>query len=243
MLKQSASASPGQRPAVYDKKLSSPVRLGRDLAWLVGHLRDLVAIYGEEKLAPRLREAIMAGVAYENRCRWCAFMHSEWARKVGLSEEELREATELEPRALSPRERAVVEYARRRAAADFGGPTGARDEAFDDRLGPRLRELAETAARLMTTANLMANTFDALLSRLRGRPVAGSRLVDEVVVGGLFALGIPAGAAALSIMRRKNPLRLAVEFLSFSEAFDWRVEQRRLASVVSTDTGPATAGS
>ena len=34
----------------------------------------------------------------------------------------------------------------------------------------------------MTVANRSANTVDALLARLRGRPVPGSRLLDELLI-------------------------------------------------------------
>jgi hypothetical protein len=53
----------------------------------------------------------------------------------------------------------------------------------------------------MGVANRSANTFDALLERLRGRPVAGSRLGDEVAVGSAVALTIPPVAAYLASQR------------------------------------------
>ena len=48
---------------------------------------------------------------------------------------------------------------------------------------------------MMTVANRSANTLDALLARLHGRPVPGSRLLDELLIGAGVALSIPPVAA------------------------------------------------
>ena len=40
----------------------------------------------------------------------------------------------------------------------------------------------EIVARVMTFSNLSANTLDALLSRFKGVPAAGSRALDELVI-------------------------------------------------------------
>ncbi len=239
MFKRDARGAPGGQPAIFRKKTYTLDRFGRDLGWLLGHLDDLLAVYLGGRIEPELREAIMVGVAYENACRWCGFMHSEWARETGLSDEDLREATELEPPAMAPSKRAAVVYARRRAAQDFADPDSldARDTQLGDHFDARIRDLIEAVARLMNTANLMANSFDALLSRLRGQPAPHSRLGDELVFGALFALGVPMGGLGLAILRKKGPLRLAKEFITFSEAFDWRVEQRRLPSVANAGEG------
>jgi hypothetical protein len=45
--------------------------------------------------------------------------------------------------------------------------------------------------RMITLGNLLGNTFDALLSRLRGRPSQGGSLVSELMVLGSAAFLIP----------------------------------------------------
>ena len=45
--------------------------------------------------------------------------------------------------------------------------------------------------RMITLGNLSGNTFDALLSRLRGRPAEGSGLGSELATLALLVLGTP----------------------------------------------------
>jgi hypothetical protein len=63
-----------------------------------------------------------------------------------------------------------------------------------------------------------ANTLEALRSRRRGRPVAHSRLVDEVAIGAGVALAIPPVAAYLMLWRRRPPRLLARELRTLHAA-------------------------
>ncbi len=56
----------------------------------------------------------------------------------------------------------------------------------------------------MTIANCSANTFDALHARLRGRPVAGSRLPAGPLIGPGVALSVPPLATCLALARRPS---------------------------------------
>jgi hypothetical protein len=57
----------------------------------------------------------------------------------------------------------------------------------------------------MGVATRSANTFNALLARLRGRPIAGSRVGDELVLGSVVALTIPPVAGYLGLRRLLGP--------------------------------------
>ncbi len=58
--------------------------------------------------------------------------------------------------------------------------------------------------RVITFANLYGNTFDALLERLRLRPVAGSHFFDEVIVLSAGATVVPGGLLIGMIARLLN---------------------------------------
>ena len=45
--------------------------------------------------------------------------------------------------------------------------------------------------RAISMGNLLGNTFDALLSRLRGQPAEGSHLHDELQIFGLVLTALP----------------------------------------------------
>jgi AhpD family alkylhydroperoxidase len=231
MLQREALGVAGPMPAIFYKKTYTLGRLRRDVAWLVRHVGELFDVYARGRLDAELREEIMAGVAYENACRWCGFVHSEWARAAGVSPEELRAATELEPGVLDDDRWAAVIYARERAAEDFQAPDERRRQGLAEHFDTAQRAGIEAIARMMTTANLMANSFDALLSRLLGKPAPQSRWIDEIVTGGLFAAGIPFGGLGLAAIRRTGLISLARRFVAFCEEFDWRVRHNHLATV------------
>lgn len=231
MLQREALGVVGPEPAITHKKTYTIERMLEDIGWLARHVGELLDVYLGRRIDPQLREEIMAGVAYENACRWCGFVHSEWADFAGVPDEQLRAATELEESRLPAQRWAAVRYARERAAEDFAEPAAERLAELAEHFDERQRAGIEAIARMMTTANLMANSFDALLARLFGQTAAHSRPLDELVAGGLFALGIPFAGVGLAVMRRTGPLELARRFVTFSEEFDWRVRHRHLASV------------
>ncbi len=79
---------------------------------------------------------------------------------------------------------------------------------FEDELAryysARERDDLDLVTTVMTIANRSANTFDALLARLSGRPVSGSRLLDELLIGTAVALSVPPVAAYVALARRQS---------------------------------------
>ncbi len=66
------------------------------------------------------------------------------------------------------------------------------------------RDDLDLVTTLMTVANRSANTFDALLARLRGRPVPGSRLLDELLIATGVAVSVPPVAGYLALTRHRR---------------------------------------
>ena len=63
----------------------------------------------------------------------------------------------------------------------------------------------EDVARVMTVANRVANTLNALSDRRRGRPIPGSRLPDELLINFLFLPGAWLGTLVAALRQRKSP--------------------------------------
>ena len=222
---------PGETPASHRKKVYSLERFLSDLLWLAANTDGLTAVYLDRELDPPLREAVMLSVAYENRCRYCSFMHGEWAIEAGLDPEVERELIGLEPEQVPAEIWKASLYARRRASRDFAPIVLRERRLLAEHFTPRQQYLLEVAARTMAVANLVGNSFDALLSRMRGEPVPHSQLGDEVLFGALFALAAPFGAALLAVLTGHHPLELLTRFLQFSEVFERRVSEGRLHSI------------
>jgi len=151
----------------------------------------------------------MLAVAHANECRYCVIAHHSWALSVGADERELASLAGLDPDGVSPQIRVELAWALARLQADFGPVDQEIELALAERRTPAQRYDLDTVVRVMTIANLTGNTFDALLSRLRGAAAPDSHIVDELLVGGAFALLAIPVALMLSLREGRTPLRLA----------------------------------
>lgn len=172
-------------------------------AWLLRRPAQLSQIWFSGRVDPGLREKVMLAVARANGCRFCTYAHAEWALAVGVSDAELAALEGQDERNFARDTWIVIAHARERASAEFS-PTGGHGytQAMVDAHGPQLLDDIECVARLMTHANRTMNTFDALMCRLRGTPVQGSRLLDEIV---LSVVGVPAmGMVTVTLAARRG---------------------------------------
>lgn len=178
----------------------------REAGALARRHRDLAAIWRAGRLDPRLREEVMLAVAEANACGLCTLAHRRWALAEGVSDEELAAIESRDADRFDRRTWAAIAWAQARTRADLEPvPTELEAEVarhYDD----KERADLELVTRAMGMANRSANTFDALRERLRGRPVPGSRVADELLVGSAVALSIPPVAAYLAL-RRLSPWR------------------------------------
>jgi AhpD family alkylhydroperoxidase len=178
---------------------------------LAQRLPDVAAVWGAGRLDPKLREEVMLAVAQANACRWCTLAHRQWALAEGVTNAELAALEDERPEAFDRAGWAAIAWAQARAHADLGPVALELERELARHYDAAQRADLDLVVRGMTLANLSANTFDALLARLRGRPVPGSRLVDEVVIGTGVALSIPPVAGYLALVRRRPPRRLLAE--------------------------------
>ncbi|HET8977782.1 MAG TPA: carboxymuconolactone decarboxylase family protein [Solirubrobacteraceae bacterium] len=181
-----------------------------DACTLLGHggriarrLPDVFAIWGRRRVDPRLREEVMLAVAQANACRWCTLAHRQWALAEGVTDAQLAALENQDPGQFDRRTWAAVAWADARARADLGPVPAEFEEELARHYSPAERDDLDLVAAMMTIANRSANTFDALLARLRGRPVPGSRLLDELLIGSGVALSIPPVAAYLALTRHR----------------------------------------
>ena len=146
----------------------------------------------------------MLAVARANACRWCTLAHRQWALAEGVTDAELAALEDQRPEQFDRRTWAAIAWAQARAHADLGPAPIEFEDELARHYSQTEREDLDLVTTLMTIANRSANTFDALLARLRGHPVPGSRLLDELLVGTSVAVSIPAVAGYLALARRRG---------------------------------------
>ena len=193
----------GRRPIPRTYRVTG---LARDLGAVLPRVPALLAIWIGGRLAPALREQVVVAVAQANACRMCEHAHTRMALEAGVTDAELAALENMDESALDRRTWLALAYARERVAVGFAPVVD--DEHREDILevlGAQTASDVEDVARVMTVANRVANTLNALSDRLRGQPIPGSRLADEVVINVLFLPGAWLGTLVAAIRQRKSP--------------------------------------
>lgn len=209
----SGNDNPVPRERIYqlfNKRAYTAAQLWADLRrvdWTIG-----AGVWFRQRIDRQTREAIMLAVSHAHDCRYCSFIHREWALHTGLplsviSSIEAHADSHLEQTCASPRDPLwlATTYAEALVRADFGPVAPLLEAAVAIEFSVGHRRRIETVAQVMTILNRSTNTFDALLARLSGDPVDDSRLLDEVLVS-LFAWTVTLPMfVAVSLIRRESP--------------------------------------
>lgn len=176
----------------------------RDLRWLVSRVPSLWSIWVGGRLPRALREQIIVAVAQVNVCRMCEHAHTRMALEAGVSDAELAALESMDEQAFDRSTWLAIAHAR--AKADFVDDEASEPMAdVAGTLGQQTTRDVEDVARVMTVANRIANTLNALPDRRRGRPVADSRLLDELVLNFLFLPGAWMGTLVAAARQKKSP--------------------------------------
>jgi len=146
----------------------------------------------------------MLAVAEANACHLCSLAHRRWALAEGVTDEEIAAIEGEDPDRFDRRTWAAIAWAQARTKADIDPVPGELETELARHYDERERADLELVTQAMGVANRSANTFEALRERLRGRPMAGSRVGDEVAIGGIVALTIPPVAAYLGLRRLRG---------------------------------------
>lgn len=180
--------------------------LFRDLLSVFGRMPALFSIWMGGRLPRALREKVIVAVAQANACRMCEHAHTRMALEAGVTDAELAALENMDPEVLDRRTWLALAYARERTKEDFAPVSDdAQHEALVAELGARTTLDVEEVARVMTVANRIANTLNALPERLRGQPVPESRLADELLINFLFLPGAWLGTLIAAVRQRKSP--------------------------------------
>jgi AhpD family alkylhydroperoxidase len=177
---------------LFKKRIFTPVTFAASTRDLFAHLADLRSKLRQHRINRSFAERIMLAVTQVNGCRYCSYGHTRMALKAGIPAAELRNLLSGEFNQ-SPEEELPALFFAQHYAEQQGTYTAAAWQQLEATYGSVTARDILAHIRLISFANLYGNTFDALLSRFKGQPAAGSHWLDEVaflIVGGL---GVPLG--------------------------------------------------
>lgn len=153
-----------------------------------GHIDDLRRAARAGRVSKAFAEKIMLAVTRVNGCRFCAYGHTRAALAAGVSETELQKIMSGELGDFPEREAVALTFAQHYAESSCQ-PDPVACQRVVAYYGSETAGDFLTYIRMITFGNLYGNTFDALLSRLGGRPASGSSLWGELgVLLGVFVL-------------------------------------------------------
>lgn len=171
----------------FSKRFFTPTVFFGDLWFLAVRLPKMVMAVRNRDISRVFVEKIMTVTTAVNGCVYCEWFHARQALSAGISAAQIRNMLDLQFHAdASDFEIPALLYAQHYAETDRR-PDEAMTRNLIEFYGARTAADVCLFIRMISFGNLVGNTWDAVLSRLRGRPAANSHLVFEVVFALLVA--------------------------------------------------------
>jgi AhpD family alkylhydroperoxidase len=126
--------------------------LGQALG-LLPKLVDMAAIWGEQRLDPKLREEVMLAVAQANACRLCTMAQRRWALAEGVTDAELAALEQHDQARCDRRTWAALAWADARARAGLGPVADEFERELARYYSKAERDDLDVVTRVMTIAN------------------------------------------------------------------------------------------
>jgi AhpD family alkylhydroperoxidase len=204
----------------FKKRTITAPQLVGSLASLAPELGTFYRVWVKEEIDPGFREELMLAVSKLNECRYCSWGHHEWAQISGVSNEELAQIEQLDPSGFDRRKWVAISYVRALVKEEFRRVQPELRRAMQHKYSPREIRQIELIARVMDIGNRGGNTWDAMLSRLRGVPAADSRIIDELILSGVFLVTAPVVLLYLSRASDRSFLELARSLIDYTKNYD-----------------------
>ena len=99
-----------------------------------------------------------------------------------------------------------------------------------ERYKPHEIKEIELVVRIMDVGNRGANTWDAMLSRLKGSPAAGSHILDEAVLSSAFLAIAPFAIAYLAHASKRSYLEMARSLIDYVNHYEERNSEEQVAA-------------
>jgi AhpD family alkylhydroperoxidase len=168
-------------PPFERRVYGDPQHLLQDLRALVRNPWMLSAMRSNPLLSPSLVGRVMLAVTGVNGCRYCSYAHTRYALRQGIGGEEAARLLTGEFDDAPMAEVPAILFAQHYAESG-GDPDRAAIQRLVEHYGSTTTRDLLTLIRLVTMTNLMGNTFDALMSRILGRPSPDSTLRNELTI-------------------------------------------------------------
>ena len=177
----------------FGKRIYNPTLFEKDVLYLIGHLPEILRAVRSRSVSRKFAEKIMTVITAVNGCVYCQWVHAKQALSNGISREELSELVNLQFHShASPDEVPALIYAQHYAETDRN-PEPEMTQKLVEFYGEETAAHILVFIRLIYFGNLAGNTWDAVISRIRGHPAGNnSRVFDTLFAFAAMWVMIPA---------------------------------------------------
>jgi AhpD family alkylhydroperoxidase len=190
------------KTTTFNKRIYTLQTFTADVKNIFDHMDALRNAARSGRVSKAFAEKIMMVVTSVNGCRYCSYGHARAALAAGIPEAELQRLIALELGTFPENEVVALTFAQHYAESCCH-PDLAAWQRVTDYYGVETANDMLVYLRMITFGNLLGNTFDALLSRLAGKPAPGSSVWCELGVL-LGALWMPPARLILSSKSIQN---------------------------------------
>jgi AhpD family alkylhydroperoxidase len=168
------------RPS-FTKRIYTYPAFKADVRQIFDHMAELRQAASAGRVSKAFAEKIMLVVTSVNGCRYCSYGHSRAALAAGVSKTELQKLLALDLGTFPASEVTALTFAQHYAESACQPDPAAWQQVVTTYGEETARDIL-AYLRMITFGNLLGNTWDALLSRMTGRPAPGSSLGSELSV-------------------------------------------------------------
>lgn len=163
----------------FGKRIYTPSLFAKDVLYLASHFPEILGAVRSRSVSRKFAEKIMTVITAVNGCVYCQWFHEKQALSNGISKEELSELVNLQFHShASPEEAPALFYAQHFAETDRH-PEPEMTQKLVEFYGEETSSHILVFIRLIYFGNLAGNTWDAVISRIRGDPAENSTRIFE----------------------------------------------------------------
>ncbi|MBN1925734.1 MAG: carboxymuconolactone decarboxylase family protein [Prolixibacteraceae bacterium] len=163
----------------FGKKIFSARIFFNDTGYLISHIPDIRNAMRDKNIGKPFIEKIMTITSAVNGCKYCKWIHAKQALKLGISEEEVKNLLNLQFHInASSYEMPALLYAQHYAETNRK-PDHLMNEKLIQNYGDKTALHIITLIRIVYYGNLSGNTWDAFISRFKGKPAENSNIIFE----------------------------------------------------------------
>lgn len=183
----------------FNRRIFTPRILASDIRFMLKNIGGFVAYRRNPTLSRAFLEKIMSVVTAVNGCVYCSWFHVREATAAGVSQAEIDDLFQLQFDTEADQfELPALIYAQHFAETGRK-PNPEETAAFVGHYGAKTATQIMLFIRMILFGNLLGNTYDAFLSRLKGAPASGSNAIFEFF---FFLFSFPVMFPASIVMKR-----------------------------------------